>query len=256
MKALSRPLVIASAALVLTVLAAIAPALFRRMDAFRVQTVEVSGTRYLAPEAALALSGITDSASVFDDPDAWAERLRAERLISAAEVTRKLPGTLRIDVVETEPVAFVRTPELRPVDARGRVLPIAMGGTDLDLPVIVGVAEIGSDSVADDRTTRLIEALLVVRAYDAALAAAASEIAYAKGGGVSLLLREPAHAVLLLPDPPDARTLQQVLLAFEHLRTEAPEPGAPTAFDGLTHLDARYEDEVFVTTRVARVQAR
>jgi hypothetical protein len=256
MSALSRPLVIASAALALTVLAAIAPALFRRMDAFRVQTVEVSGTRYLAPEAALALSGITDSASVFDDPDAWAERLRAERLIAAAEVTRKLPGTLRIDVVETEPVAFVRTPELRPVDARGRVLPIAMGGTDLDLPVIMGVAEIGSDSVADDRTTRLIEALLVVRAYDAALAAAASEIAYAKGGGVSLLLREPAHAVLLLPDPPDARTLQQVLLAFEHLRTEAPEPGAPTAFDGLTHLDARYEDEVFVTTRVARVQAR
>jgi hypothetical protein len=96
----------------------------------------------------------------------------------------------------------------------------------------------------------------VVRAYDAALAAAVSEIADAKGGGVSLLLREPAHAVLLLPDPPDARTLQQVLLAFEHLRTEAPEPGARTAFDALTHVDARYEDEVFVTTRAARVQAR
>ncbi|HUF71178.1 MAG TPA: FtsQ-type POTRA domain-containing protein [Longimicrobiales bacterium] len=256
MRVLSRPLVIASAALLLTLLAVIAPALFRRMDAFRVQTVEVSGTRYLTPEAALALSGITDSASVFDDPDAWAERLRAERLIAAAEVTRKLPGTLRIDVVETEPVAFVRTPELRPVDARGQLLPIAMGGTDLDLPVIVGVAEIGSDSVADERTRRLIEALLVVRAYDVALAAAVSEIADATGGGVSLLLREPAHALLLLPDPPDARTLQQVLLAFEHLRTEAPEPGEPTAFDALTHVDARYEDEVFVTMRVAGVRAR
>jgi hypothetical protein len=253
---MSRPFLIASAAIVLTALAALAPVLFRRMDAFRVRTVEVSGTHFLSPERALALSGITDSASVFDNTDDWAERLRAERLIADAAVRRRLPGTLRIDVIETEPVAFVRTPELRPVDARGRVLPIAPGSEDLDLPVIGHTAEIGADSAADARTRRLIDGLLTVRAYDALLAAAVSEIAEAKGGGLLLLLREPEHAELLLPDPPDARTLQQVRLAFEHMKTDAPDPGSSTEYERLTRVDARYEDELFVSTRPAGGRGR
>lgn len=253
---ISRPLAIAFAAIVLTALAALAPALFRRMDAFRVRTVEVSGTHYLSPERALALSGITDSASVFDDTDDWAERLRAERLVANAEVSRKLPGTLRIDVIETEPVALVRTPELRPVDSRGRVLPIAPGSDELDLPIVVHVAEIDDDSAVDERTRRLIDGLLTVRAYDAALAATVSEIAEALGGGLRMLLREPDQAELLLPDPPDARSLQQVLLAFEHMKTDAPEPGVSTAYERLTRIDARYEDELFVTTRPAGGRGR
>jgi hypothetical protein len=252
----SRPILIATAATMLIGLAALAPALFRRMDAFRVQVVEVSGTHYLSPERAVALSGITDSASVFDDTDAWAERLREERLVADAEVTRRLPGTLLIDVIETEPVALVRTPELRPVDSRGRVLPIAPGSEELDLPIVVHMAEIGDDSATDERTRRLIDGLLTVRAYDATLAAAVSEIAEAQGGGLRMLMREPEHAELLLPDPPDARTLQQVLLAFEHMKTDATDPGSSTAYERLTRVDARYEDELFVTTRPAGGRGR
>jgi hypothetical protein len=251
----SRPLAIAGAASALTVLAAIAPALFRRMETFRVQTVEVTGTRYLTPEATLLASGITDSASVFDDTDEWADRLRAERLIANAEVHRRLPGTLRIDVVENEPVALIRTPELRPVDANGRVLPIGVGAADLDLPVIAMQTQLDADSVADDRTLRLIGGLLSIHAYDTALAGAVSEIDEAHGGGLRFLLREPAHAELLLPDGPSARTLQQVLLAFDHMRSDGEQTGE-TAYERLTRIDARYEDELFVTTRPARANGR
>jgi len=252
MNRFSRPLVIALAASLLTLLAALAPLLFRHMDAFRVRTVEVSGTRYLPPEQALALSGITDSTSVFDDPDVWAEQLRTQRLIADAEVRRKLPGTLRIDLIETQPVALVRTPELRPVDARARLLPIDVAGTDLDLPVIVPGATFDDDSIADERTARLVHGLLAVAASDAALAGAVSEVTEARGGGLRFVLRSPAHAELLLPDPPDARSLQQVVLAFDHMRVDEPDAAGTTAYDRLTRVDARYEDELFVTTRPAR----
>lgn len=252
MKPMPRPVPIALAALTLTSMAASAPAVFRRMDAFRVQTVEVTGTHYLSPEAALALSGITDSTSVFDDTDDWADRLRSERLIADAEVHRRLPGTLRIEVTETEPVALVRTPELRPVDAYGRLLPISAAGADLDVPVLADATEINDDSAADERTVRLIRGLLTVRAYDAGLADDISEIAEAHGGGLRMVLREPENAELLLPDPPDAMTLQQVLLAFEHMRAEAPDAAGMTSYDRLTRIDARYEDELFVSTRPAR----
>lgn len=251
----SRPLTIAGAAFALTVLAAIAPALFRRMEAFRVQTVEVTGTKYLTPEDALRASGITDSASVFDNTEEIADRLRSERLVANAQVHRKLPGTLLIDVVETEPVALIRTPELRPVDGNGRVLPIGVGRDDIDLPVIAARTELDDDSIADERTRHMIDGLLAIRAFDTALADAVSEIDEAHGGGLRFLLREPPHAELLLPDPPAERTLQQVLLAFEHMRSDRQENGE-SAYDRLTHIDARYEDELFVTTRPARANGR
>lgn len=255
MTAYGRWIGVALTAAALTALATLAPAVFRHMDAFRVRTVEVSGSKYMSPEAALAASGITDSASVFDDTGDWAERLRSERLIADANVRRRLPATLRIELVEALPVALVRTPELRPVDARGRLLPIDVAGQDIDVPVIMPSAEFGADSTADESTRHLIDALLQILAYDEHLGSAVSEIGRATGGGLRLVLRDPAHSELLLPDPPADRTMQQVLLAFDHLRSEGDESGtATTALDRLSRIDARYADELFVTLRSRRTK--
>ena len=145
MSRIVRALLVPGIALLITVLAALAPVGLRRMDAFRVRQIEVSGARFLSPEAALAITGITDSSSVFDDFDAWTARLRAQRMIADARVMRRLPGTVRIDLVEAEPVALIRTPELRAVDAHGRLLPIRLAGKDLDAPLVLDRARIGED---------------------------------------------------------------------------------------------------------------
>jgi len=209
----------------------------------------------MSPEAALAASGITDSASIFDDTGDWAERLRAERLIADANVRRRLPGTLRIELVEALPVALVRTPELRPVDAQGRLLPIDVAGQDIDVPVIMPAPEFDADSTADEATTHLIDALLQILAYDRELGSAVSEIGRATGGGLRLILRDPVHSELLLPDPPAERTMEQVLLAFDHMRSESDGGGSTaTALDRLTRIDARYADELFVTLRSRRTR--
>ena len=47
------------------------PRLLRRMDTFRVRQVEVRGTRYLAPDRVLELSGLGVGSSVFDPPEPW-----------------------------------------------------------------------------------------------------------------------------------------------------------------------------------------
>jgi hypothetical protein len=211
----------------------------------------------MSPEMAIAATGITDSSSVFGDTEDWASRLRSERLIADATVRRRLPGTLRIELIEAEPVALARTPELRPVDVRGRLLPIDVAGQELDVPVITRPTEVMDDSTADETTTHVIAALLQIRAYDPNFASAISEIGPAKGGGLQLILREPEHAELFLPDPPTGRTLQQILLAFDHLRTEDTDGGdGSSALDRLTRIDARYADELFVTLRPRRTGSR
>ena len=59
MNARARWLLLAGGASVVLSGAAFAPTVLRRMDAFRVQRVEIRGTRYLAPYEALVQSGIT-----------------------------------------------------------------------------------------------------------------------------------------------------------------------------------------------------
>jgi len=253
MSALGRWLAVFGTASVITLVAALAPFGFRHMDAFRVQRVEVSGARYMSPQAALAATGITDSSSVFDDLGDWADGLRSERLVAEVRVHRRLPGTLRIDLVEAEPIALVRTPALRPVDARGRLLPIELAGQDMDVPVIIDRTSIGEDSVVDAGTARLIAGLLDVRSRDAGLAGSISEVGYAPGGGLVFILRSPRFAEVLLPEAVSERTMQQIRLAMDHLRSEDREAGSKSgALERLARIDARYADELFVTLRSPR----
>jgi len=57
---------------------------------------------------------------------AVAVRLRAHPLIRAVEVSRRLPGTLVVEVEERVPVGLVPTPTLQPVDRDGHRLPLAL----------------------------------------------------------------------------------------------------------------------------------
>jgi hypothetical protein len=134
------------------------------------------------------------------------------------------------------------------------VLPIDVAGDSLDIPVLTVRSRIGADSVADSASLRLIEGLLAVRAIDPVLGDAISEIGPAHGGGLRLVLSRPLAAEILLPESPDARTLRQVALAMDHLRSEdrTENGNGSTALDRLARIDARYVDELFVSLRSRR----
>jgi cell division protein FtsQ len=57
--------------------------------------------------------------------------------VESVTVTRRLPGTLVVRVLERQPVALVETPGgLRAVDERGRRLPLDPSKTPVDAPVV------------------------------------------------------------------------------------------------------------------------
>jgi hypothetical protein len=248
---LRRPLLVLAAGALVTLLAALSPLLLRRFDAFRVRQVEVMGAQLLPAAEALELSGITDSVSLFDDLEPWRLRLLSHRLVEAARLERRLPGTLRIVVTETEPVALAQAAGLRAVDARGRLLPVHLAGAVLDVPVVAGPAHFGADSVLGPPAAGLVQAFVTIRRLDAELAGAVSEIATARGGGIRLVMTWPRHPELLLPEAPEARTFHQIREVLEHLRHGA--AGDTTAaaaappIDRLARIDARYRDELFVS---------
>lgn len=217
-----------------------APHTMRRMDSFNVKRVEVRGTRYLAPHEALRQSGITAGSSVFDDLEAWQQALERHPLVTQARVERDLPSTVRIHVTEADPVALVRAPELRPVRADGRVLPVDPAEVDLDLPVLIADPNSVRDGhIADARVIEVTRTLAAIRDAQVQLYGWISDAGAARDGGVRLTLRSPAGAQIFVPVIPDARTLRELWLTLSDL-------AARQDFARLAKIDARYRHQVVV----------
>ncbi len=240
-----RTFILAAVAAGTLLCAASAPHFLRQLRVFRVRNVEVLGTRMLAPKTALETSGIDSASSVFDDPAPWRDSLLAHPLVAEAHIARRPPGTVVIEVVETVPVALVRTPVLRPVDARGRLLPMEPAFGDQDHPVLGGVPETTDAAVTDERVLRTLQGLAAVRVWQPLLWPWISE-AHAGRDHMRLLLRWPESAELLLPLPVDSAGLEHVRLVIADLAATGG-PGQDGELARLRRLDARFHEQVLVT---------
>lgn len=114
-----------------------APWLGRRLAYFDVRSVEVVGARHVPHGAIVESLKLPRSASVFDPLAPVAQRARKVPGIRAAEVSRRLPGTLVVRVTEAVPVALANTKQgLRMLDDRGRTLPFEPSRSAPDLPIV------------------------------------------------------------------------------------------------------------------------
>lgn len=112
------------------------PRLLRGLEFFRVRRVEIAGLQYLDPASVIGALKLSPKASVFDDPAPLARRLLAMPGVRKAEVGRRLPGMLAVELVETTPVALAsRGDGLVLLDRRGRVLPFDPLRSTPDLPL-------------------------------------------------------------------------------------------------------------------------
>jgi cell division protein FtsQ len=112
------------------------PALLRRVAFFNVRRVELLGTRYLPGEAIVARMALEPGASVFDPVEPLEARIFAMIGVREVVVRRRLPGTLRVEIRESEPVALSpHEGKLVLVDERGWVLPFDPTRSPADLPV-------------------------------------------------------------------------------------------------------------------------
>ena len=133
---LKRGWVVLGAAALGLVLWAGLPHALRHVGFFRVRRVEFAGLRYGDPRELTRALGLAPGASIFDDLDPLAERIRAVPGVAEAEVGRRLPGTIRVTLREREAVALAPgRGRLGLVDSLGRVLPFDPARGAPDLPV-------------------------------------------------------------------------------------------------------------------------
>jgi cell division protein FtsQ len=100
----------------------------------------------------IAAARLAPTASVFDDLDAVARRVRALPGVQDAQVGRRLPGTLRIRLTEAQPVALTpKGDRLAMVDVRGAVLPFDPLISAPSLPVLIGGGALVAGALARAR---------------------------------------------------------------------------------------------------------
>jgi cell division protein FtsQ len=214
------------------------PGVLREVPWFAAVRVEVAGTRLLAPHDVVALSGVRIGDNVWTAPEAWEAALREHPVLEAAEVERKLPGTLRIRVREKRPVALVRAGTLRPATAAGEVLPVDPARAPMDLPVLAGALADTATQVTDPAQLALLAEAGRLAALDPALLARVSELRV-EGGDMRLVLAAP-RADIVLPAGADDERLTQVRAVLRDVEPRMADRG------GRAEVDARFADQVVV----------
>jgi cell division protein FtsQ len=113
------------------------PGMLRRLAFFRVRKVEILGARYTAPAELLDRLRVDTTRSVWDPIAPLESRVRSHPQVAQVVITRRLPGTLVVQVTERHPVALVNGPGgLRAVDERGVRLPLDPSRTPVDAPIV------------------------------------------------------------------------------------------------------------------------
>jgi cell division septal protein FtsQ len=190
---------------------------------------------------ALVQTGITRTSNVFDEFEPWQASLLKHPMVLQADIERELPNTIKVNITEAEPVALARTPELQPVDARGRILPIDPATIDLDLPVIVGNVRPDAAGFFKDQATRDVIAVLnTLRLNDQRLYSWISEVAPAGNQGLQLSLRQPDGGKALVASDPRGLRLRELEVALADL-------SARGELSQLKRIDARFRDQIVVS---------
>lgn len=254
-RARRRLFVLGTAALVGATVPFWMPRLLSAFPAFRVERVEVVGTRYVAPDDVVRLAAISPDASVWDDPAPWEARVEAHPLVRRASIHRRGVRRVEIRVVEDRPVALAATPRLVAVSGDGRVLPLDPLEAALDLPLLHGTARVAEDGrLAAPEHRDLAGLLYRLESYEPAFVQKVSEVRLLAGPAAEVRMLESSHAGrILLPMADPVRALRRVELALGHAGEESDAvPGEGAAPPPRVQVaDARFDGQV-----VLRLAAR
>jgi cell division protein FtsQ len=179
---------------------------------FAVTRVEVVGNERRTSEAIAAESGIAVGANVFVlDLDAARARLLADPWIAEAAITRRLPGTILVQLTERRPAALVAMGDTLLATADGEPFKRLDPGDPIDLPLVTGLRaeDLTADRGATMRTIRHAVDLAAEYEHGALARRSPLEEVHVQPDGAFLLVVGRAAMQLALGGPPFRRKLDQ-----------------------------------------------
>jgi cell division protein FtsQ len=200
----------------------------RSSERFAVGEISTTGGKHRSPEEIATIAGIAKGQNVFSiDLSSARARLAADPWIESAEVTRQLPGTIAIRVVEREAAAILSMGEGTYLVTRdGAIIKRVEAGDPLDFHIVTGVT---LPALLEDRegATRTVKrALDLAVDYDHCPLAQRSPIEelHVEANGDMTLMVGKTGTTLRMGGAPYRRKLEQAVRIVAELDRRGAKP--------------------------------
>jgi len=231
---------------VLAIVAAVyqAAGMILTSGALAVRHISVDGNaRMSRGEIVAVLEGLDGVSILTVDLEAWRQRLRRSPWVADASVRRIFPSTIRVVVVEREPIGIGRIgDQLFLVDRTGTIIDeFGPGYAALDLPIIDGLTSgtRGGATLVDPIRAGLASRLLRALERSPHLVRRVSQIDVADPRDAAVIL-DGDSAVVRLGHELFAERLQSYVDVAEALRDRV---------DDIDYVDLRFGEHVYVRPR-------
>lgn len=206
--------------LVIVSLLATAPLWLRTVSFFDVRQVEILGLRYIEAGTILSNLDLAEGHNIYESLGPLESKIAGIAGVEAVEIVRHLPATLRVAIVERNPVAFVPGQDgLVVLDSEARPLPYDPARVHIDLPVVA----------ATDRA--LVAVVALVRGLDAEMYAEVMAARRTEDGDIVLEFR---GQMVVFKAAPTIGDILKVTAVRRHLaETGAVYDRLDARFDGL-----------------------
>jgi len=170
-------------------------------DAFAIREIIIEGNQQLEDIDVRRAARLRIGSNIFEvSSEGTRNHLLQHPWIEEATVVRKLPGRVRIEVVERKPVALVALDQLYLVSDEGAVFKRLGVDDPVDLPVITGIASERFYDDFDYRTAVLLRSMALLQDYEGAGLAKrepVSEIHFEGANGIELFVGDDGMNVRL-----------------------------------------------------------
>jgi cell division septal protein FtsQ len=210
-------------------------------DMFLVRDISVRGNTHLSTgEVETLLTGLRQENVFLADLEFYRQRLLDSPWVEQVALSRVLPSTVVLEVVERTPVALARLNEqLYLVDRSGNIIDEHRSEyRDFDLPIVDGLLVAGRREPAVADTDRAALMADVLDAFDAhaALAGRLSQID----------LSRPRDVAVMLDDDPAWLHLGQAHFVDRLQRYLDLRPALVDRFGSIDYVDLKFDERVYV----------
>lgn len=199
-----------------------------------VSSIEVTGVKRLSRDAVIELSGIRRGDNILSISVKGAEEgVRRNPWVERVSVSRRPPGSVRLEVRERSPLALVKMDGLYVMDESGVVFKRLEGEDSLDLPIVTGIRE---DVLSEEELqASLLELIQVLRTRKGFGIDDVSEIHVDPVYGFTVYTLEDGVMLSL-----GKGTFEEKLLAFERIKRSR------GTLSGIEAMDLNNDREVVV----------
>lgn len=212
------------------------------LSKFELTDIQISGNYILSDEEILQSLGLQTGEKLLEiSADDVVEKLKKSEFIRAVNATYSLPSTLRINIQERVPVAFIYGRGLNMIDRENYILTVPPKNIRWNLPVITGIDERlgirGAETVS--QLAKLGVAIArYINIIDMPLREMVSEISFEHKDYIEIGISGSSAVIRISPE----NYQEQLFVASRYLKDYLDF----NELDNLDYVDVRFNDQIII----------